>query len=345
MQNHAMPTPPARSLPPPSPALAALTAAWRPSLHLALTLVLASLVIFFSLELLPGNAAALMLGPDAAPDAVQALSRELGLDHPAWQRYGQWLAGLARGDLGESYAYRAPVGPMLAERLQLSLPLSALALLLTILASLTLGVLAAARRGRWADRLLLGLSQLGLALPAFWFGMGLMWLFSVRLQWLPAGGFPGWDADLGGGWAPALQALVLPALALALTQTALLARLLRASLLDVLQEDYILAARARGLAERRVLLRHALRNALVPVLTQLGTQFAGLLAGAVLIETLFQLPGLGQLVAQAIANRDLIVVRNAVMAMVALVLLVNWAVDLANAALDPRLRRPETLHA
>lgn len=323
--------------------LSSLLALLRPSLHLVLTLALASVLVFASLELLPGHAAALMLGPDAAPDAVQALSRELGLDQPAWQRYGHWLAGLAHGDLGESYAYRAPVGPMLAERLRLSLPLSVLALLITLGASLTLGVLAAARRGRWVDHLLLGLSQLGLALPAFWFGMGLMWLFAVRLQWVPAGGFPGWDPDMGGGWAPALQALLLPALALALTQTALLARLLRASLLDVLQEDYVLSARARGLPERRVLMRHALRNALVPVLTQLGTQFAGLLAGAVLIETLFQLPGLGQLIAQAIANRDLVVVRNAVMALVAMVLLLNWAVDLLNTWLDPRLRRPEAV--
>lgn len=323
---------------------AGMPALLRPSLHLVLTLALASVLVFASLELLPGHAAALMLGPDAAPDAVQALSHELGLDQPAWQRYGQWIAGLVRGEMGLSYAYRTPVAPMLAERLRLSLPLSGLALALTVLASLGLGLLAAARRGRWVDHLLLALSQLGLALPAFWFGMGLMWLFAVRLQWLPAGGFPGWEAELGGGWGPALQALLLPALALALTQTALLARLLRASLLDVLQEDYVRAARARGLPEGRVLLRHVLRNALVPVLTQLGTQFAGLLAGAVLIETLFQLPGLGQLIAQAIANRDLVVVRNAVMLLVALVLLLNWAVDLLNAWLDPRLRRPEAAH-
>jgi len=347
MQNHAMPlspVPPVRQAPKLPPALTALAALLRAGVQLGLTLVLASALIFASLELLPGHAAALMLGPDAAPDAVLALSRELGLDQPAWQRYGQWMAGLLHGELGDSYAYRTPVGPMLAERLRLSLPLSGLALALTVLASLGLGLLAAARRGRWVDHLLLALSQLGLALPAFWFGMGLMWLFAVRLQWLPAGGFPGWEAELGGGWGPALQALLLPALALALTQTALLARLLRASLLDVLQEDYVLAARARGLPERRVLLRHALRNALVPVLTQLGTQFAALLAGAVLIETLFQLPGLGQLIAQAIANRDLVVVRNAVMALVAMVLAVNAAVDLLNTWLDPRLRRPEASH-
>ncbi len=326
----------------PSPAVQSLL---RPSLQLILTLALASVLIFASLELLPGHAAALMLGPDASPEAVQALSRELGLDRPAWLRYADWIRGLLQGELGQSYAYRTPVGPMLAERLQLSLPLSGLALLLTVLASLALGVLAAARRGRWVDALLQGLSQLGLALPSFWFGMGLLWLFAVHLQWLPAGGFPGWDADLGGGLGPALQALLMPALALALTQTALLARLLRASLLDVLQEDFVRAARARGLSERRVLLRHVLRNALVPVLTQLGTQFAGLLAGAVLVETLFQLPGLGQLIAQAIANRDLVVVRNAVMLLVALVLALNWAVDLLSTWLDPRLRRPEIAHA
>ncbi len=339
MQNPAMPPP---SL---SPMQALLPALLRPSLQLILSLALASVLIFASLELLPGHAAALMLGPDAAPDAVLALSRELGLDQPAWLRYWAWVQGLLHGDPGQSYAYRTPVGPMLAERLQLSLPLSALALALTVLASLALGVLAAARRGRWVDTLLLGLSQLGLALPSFWFGMGLLWLFAVQLQWLPAGGFPGWDVELGGGWWPALQALLMPALALALTQTALLARLLRASLLDVLQEDFVRAARARGLSERRVLLRHVLRNALVPVLTQLGTQFAGLLAGAVLIETLFQLPGLGQLIAQAIANRDLVVVRNAVMLLVALVLMLNWAVDLLNSWLDPRLRRSEAVHA
>ncbi|MDT9001764.1 ABC transporter permease [Paucibacter sp. APW11] len=309
---------------------------------LAASLLAASALIFAALELLPGNVAQLMLGTEASPEAVAALAEQLGLQRPLWQRYLQWLQGLLSAELGDSYAYGAPVAQLIAERLSVSLPLTALALLLALALALACGCYAAARQGRAGERWVLLLSQLGLALPGFWLGILLMLLFALKLQWLPAGGFPGWGsegADSGFAFWPALQALLLPAVALALVQAAQLTRLLRAALLEVLGEDYIRSARAKGLSPRVVLMRHALRNALIPVLTLLGLQAAQLVAGAVVIEQLFQLPGLGQLIFQAIANRDLIVLRNALMLLVALVLLINFIVDALQTLIDPRLRR------
>lgn len=305
----------------------------------ALTLGLASVLIFVALEVLPGNAAQLLMGPDAAPEAVAALARELGLDAPAWQRYRDWIAGLLlRGEMGLSYVYRAPVAELIVERLALTLPLALLAMALAAVIALAAGSYAAARRGRLGDALVMGASQLGLATPSFWFGILLVLLFSVQLGWFSAGGFPGWDAALGGGLWPALQALLLPALALALSQAAILARITRSALLEVLGEDYVRSARAAGAGERRILLHHALRNALIPIVTVMGLQFANLLAGTIVIENVFQLPGLGRLLFQSIANRDLIVLRNGVMGLVALVLLLNFVVDLLYLWLDPRVR-------
>lgn len=330
---------PAIDATPPSPLRRLLQRGTLALAGLLASLLAASLLIFLALELLPGNVAQLMLGSEAAPEAVAALSQQLGLDRPLWERYGQWLGGLARGELGDSQAYGAPIAGLIAERLSVSLPLAALALGLALGLALLAACHAAARPGRWGERLVLLLSQLGLAVPAFWAGILLMLLFALRLQWLPAGGFPGWGEGLGGLF-DALQALVLPAVALALTQAALLTRLLHAALRETLAEDYVRTARAKGLSPLRVLLRHALRNALVPVLTLLGLQTAQLLAGAVVIEQLFQLPGLGQLILQAIANRDLPLLRNALMLLVALVLAINFIVERLHVWADPRLRRP-----
>ncbi|QIL43142.1 ABC transporter permease [Acidovorax sp. HDW3] len=305
---------------------------------LATTLLLASALVFILLDWLPGNAAELQLGPDADPEAVAQLATQLGLEHSAWQRYQDWLWGLLHGELGESWAYASPVADLIAERLQVTVPLALLALLLTLLLALATGLYAALHHGRMGDWGLMALTQLGLAVPSFWLAILLILLFAVRLQWVAAGGFPGWSAEAGGGLLPGLRALVLPALALALVQAAILARIVRAAVLDVLGQDFVRTARAKGLSPRATLLRHVLRNALVPVLTIAGLQLANLLAGTIVVENVFNLPGLGRLIFQAIANRDLIVLRNCVLLLCALVLLINAGVDLASAWADPRSR-------
>ena len=297
------------------------------------TLLGASLVVFAVLEILPGNAAQVLLGPDADPEAVIALTQQLGLDQSAWQRYLQWVSALLRGDMGLSYAYGTPVAELVLERLALTVPLALLAMTLTTVMALGAGVYAAARHNRLGDLGVMGLAQLGIAIPNFWFAILLILLFSVHLQWFAAGGFDGWEAGLLAG----LKALLLPAVALAVVQAAILARITRSALLEVLGEDFVRTARAKGLSRRAALWRHALRNALIPVVTVMGMQFAELLAGTIVVESVFYLPGLGRLVFQAIANRDLAVVRNCVMLLAAMVVVVNFVVDLLYALIDPRI--------
>lgn len=302
---------------------------------LLVSLVVASLVIFVVVEVAPGDPASFMLGINAAPETVAALRAELGLDQPKWQRYLGWVGGMLTGDFGTSYTYRAPVGEMIADRLWVSLPLALYALALSTLIAFPAGIYAAARRGRPGDLAVMGLTQLGVAVPNFWFAMMLVLLFAITLGWVGAGGFPGWEAGVWAG----MKALTLPAISLALPQAAILARVMRSSLLDILGEDFIRTARAKGLSRGQALWRHGLRNALIPVLTILGLQFAFLLAGGIIIEQVFYLPGLGRLIFQAISARDLIVVESVVMLLVFAVILVNFLVDLAYAAVDPRLRR------
>jgi peptide/nickel transport system permease protein len=242
---------------------------------------------------------------------------------------------MVRGDFGISHTYRTPVAGMILDRLQVSLPLALYALALSTVIALPVGIWAAARRGSLVDAGVMGATQLGVAVPNFWFAMLLVLVFAVTLRWFSAGGFPGWDAGLGAG----MKALTLPAIALALPQASILARVMRSALLDTLGEDFIRTARAKGLTRGQVLRRHALRNALIPVLTIIGLQFSFLLAGAIIIENVFFLPGLGRLVFQAISARDLIVVESVVMILVFAVILVTFLVDLAYAAVDPRLRR------
>jgi peptide/nickel transport system permease protein len=304
-------------------------------LSLAASLVVASLVVFFALEVMPGDPAAYMLGMNASPEAVDALRSELGLDQRAMARYLAWASGLLTGDFGISYTYRTPVAGMIADRLAVSLPLAFLALALSTLIAFPVGIWAASRRGTAVDAGVMGATQLGVAVPNFWFAMLLVLVFAVNLRWFSAGGFPGWDAGFFAG----LKALTLPAIALALPQASILARVMRSALIDTLGEDFIRTARAKGLTRGQALRRHALRNALVPVLTIIGLQFSFLLAGAIIIENVFFLPGLGRLVFQAISQRDLIVVESVVMLLVFAVILVTFVVDLAYAAVDPRLRR------
>jgi len=301
---------------------------------LLISLAIASLVIFFVIEVAPGDPASFMLGINAQPDTVAALRAELGLDLPKWQRYLSWVGGLVTGDFGTSYTYRTPVAEMIADRLWVSLPLALYALILSTAIAFPAGIYAAARRGRAGDVAVMGATQLGVAIPNFWFAMMLVLIFAINLRWFGAGGFAGWEDGIG----PALWSLTLPAIALALPQAAILARVMRSALLDVLGEDFMRTARAKGLTKSQTLRRHGLRNAMIPVLTILGLQFSFLLAGSIIIEQVFYLPGLGRLVFTSISARDLIVVESVVMLLVFAVIVVNFFVDLAYAAVDPRLR-------
>ena len=301
---------------------------------LMVTLLVASLLIFLLLEILPGDPAAVILGVGAQEDTLRALRAELGLDLPAPVRYLNWLGEVLQGDLGLSYTYDTPVQELLLNRVELSLPLALLAILLSTGIAIPLGVFAASRHRKVADTGIMGFAQLGVAVPNFWFAILLILLFSVKLGWFSAGGFAGWDA----GWFPAFKSLVLPAVALALPQAAILARVTRSSVLETVQEDYIRTARAKGLSRSQALWRHAVRNALIPVVTILGLQLSFLLAGTIIIENVFYLPGVGRLLFQAIAQRDLMVVKNLVLVLAATVVLINFLVDLLYAVLDPRLR-------
>jgi len=304
----------------------------------AATLAVASLVVFAVLEILPGNAAEVMLGDTATPESIAALQAKLGLDRPAPARYVAWVGGLLRGDSAPSYAYETPTFELIAERLVVSLPLALLAMALTVVIALAAGVYAAARHRRAGDTGVMVLSQLGLSIPNFWLAILLILLFAVQLQWVSAGGFPGWREDDGGGLGAGLAALLLPAIALAAVQAAILARVTRSSVLEAMREDYVRTARAKGLSRRQVMWRHVLRNAMIPVLTIMGLQFANLVTGAIVVENVFVLPGIGRLVFQAIANRDLVLVRDVIMLLAAVVVLVNFVVDVLYAVVDPRLR-------
>ena len=298
------------------------------------TLLLATAIVFVVVQVVPGDPVRYMMGLQADPDSSAATRHQLGLDAGPAQRYLLWVKGMLHGDFGRSFTYRVPVRDLIVERLQVSLPLAALALLFATAIAFPVGFISAARRGRISDAVLTGVTQLGLAIPNFWLGMLLVMLFAVRLHWVSAGGFPGWDAGLFAG----LGAITLPALALAMPQAAILARVLRGSLIDTLQQDYIRTARAKGAGEWRVLWHHALPNALVPVLTIVGMQFSFLLAGGVIIENVFFLPGLGRLVFQAIVQRDLIVVQSVVVMLVFAVVSVTFLVDLAYVLVNPSLR-------
>ncbi len=297
------------------------------------TLALATVVVFGVVEVLPGDPALVMLGTDARPDTLAALRAKHGFDQPLAARYLAWIGGLATFDLGNSHAYGTPVARLIADRLVVTLPLGALALSWAALVALPLGVFAAWRHGRAGDWGVMGFSQLGISVPNFWFGIVLVLAFAVTWQWFPAGGFPGWQEP-----AKAVHALVLPALSLSLGEIAILTRVTRSAMLDTLREDYVRTARAKGAGEARVLFGHALRNALVPVTTVAGLIAGFLVAGAVIIESVFRLPGVGQLVYDSINNRDLVVIKNVVILFTVLVLALNLLVDVAYALIDPRPR-------
>ncbi len=303
------------------------------SATLLLLLALVSLTVFTVLFVLPGDPAQIILGIHATPESLARLRAELGLDRPFFAQYADWVGNLLMGRSALSIHYKMPVFELVASRLAVTGPLALLAMLFAVAFAIPLGIYAARHQNRPQDLAVMAFTQVGLATPEFWLGILLVLFFSVELNWFAAGGFPGWAADPLGS----LKALLLPAFALGIIRAAILARLTRSSMLDVLREDYIRTARAKGLRERTVIYVHALRNALIPVLTILGLQLGQLLAGAIIIENVFFLPGLGRLVFTAIGMRDLPVVRDVVLLMAAAVVFVNFLVDLAYAAVDPRI--------
>ena len=301
---------------------------------LAVTLFFVSLLVFVVVRVLPGDPALIILGLEANADSVARVRQALGLDQPVPVQYVQWVGHALRGDLGRSIQYDLPVGALILSRLNVTLPLTLLAAAFMIAAAIPLGVFAATRHRRWGDYLTMTLSQLGVAVPGFWAGLLLILLFSVRLGWVQSGGFDGW----GEGFWHGLRSLLLPAIALGLFQFAVLARTTRSAVLEVLREEYVKTARAKGVAEGVVLFRHALRNALIPIVTVAGVQLGQLLAGSIILESVFYLPGLGRLTLAAISARDLPVVQGVVLFVASMIVTVNAAVDILYGILDPRIR-------
>lgn len=300
---------------------------------LVVTLFLVSLITFVVVHVLPGDPAMLILGHEASPEALANLRASLGLDRPLVMQYLTWLAGALHGDLGQSLRHGLPVTRLIAERLPVTGSLAGLATLLALALALPLGILAAVKEGTALDLAVLLVSQAGLALPAFWVGILLILALAVRGHLFPTGGYVPWHESVAG----ALRSLALPVVALSLPMVAVLVRLVRGALLEELGRDHIRTARAKGLPERTVLLRHALRGALIPTVTMVGLQLGFLLGGSIVIEQVFALPGLGRLVLSAIANRDVPLIQGLVVFIAALAVAINFAVDVLYAALDPRL--------
>ncbi|NTJ44367.1 ABC transporter permease [Agrobacterium larrymoorei] len=300
-----------------------------------LSLIATLLVVsFLIMGLLPGDPAAIMLGTSASPDTLAALQKQMGLDQPLLLRYIGWLTGVVSGNLGQSYTYGVPVMGLILERLSVTLPLAMMAVTLSILIALPLGVWAAQHRNGPLDFVVGLFAQSSIAVPGFGVGLLLIMLFSTALGWMPAGGFPGW----GVGFGPSLKALVLPAIALSLSQAGVLTRVCRSAVLEVLNEDFVRTVRAKGISDAAILWKHVLPNALIPVVTMVGLQFTFLIAGAVLVENVFNLPGLGRLAYQALTQRDIVVMQSVVLFFCSLVIVMNFLVDIAYLFIDPRLR-------
>ncbi len=296
--------------------------------------MLASLLVFVALSSVPGDPAQLILGLNAAPDALAALRSQLGLDVPAPQRYLAWLAGALRGDLGESINYGRPVSALIIDRLAVSVPLTLGAGLIACLIALPLGVTAALRRGTWADPLVTVAAQVGAAVPSFWLGLLFILFFAVQLGWMPAGGFVPWERDFVG----ALRSLALPMLALGLGQAAVMTRMTRSAMIDALGQDYVRTARAKGLEPGTVVFGHALRNALVTLVTILGLSLSNVFIGSIVIEQVFALPGLGRLALTAIGTRDFPLIQGEIVLYASVIILLGFLVDVSYGLLDPRIR-------
>jgi peptide/nickel transport system permease protein len=276
----------------------------------------------------------MMAGTEASPDAVEAIRRRWGLDQPFWVRYGLWLLNMLQGNLGDSYFSKQTVSQLVAGALPITLELALLSLLVALVIAVPTAIISAVKVGSWFDMSAAAVGFLGLSIPGFWLGIMLIYLFAVQLRWLPAGGFTPVDKGIGAN----LQSMILPSIALGTFASTQLMRYLRASLLDVLHADYVRTARAKGLRENVVLVRHAVRNALIPFTTVLGVQMGYLLGGTVITESVFALPGMGRLVLTAVQNRDYQVVTGIIFLIAAAFVLINLLVDLLYPVLDPRVR-------
>ena len=298
------------------------------------TLFCVSVLVFVVVRVLPGDPALVIIGAEGSPEAAARLREALGLNRPIAVQYGEWLGRALRGDLGVSLQYDVPVGRLILSRLPVTIPLTLMAAAFMLTAALPLGLYAARRHRRAGDYLAMLVSQIGIAVPGFWAGLLLILLFSVRLGWVESGGFAGWSSGL---W-PGVRSLLLPAFALGLFQTAVLVRATRSSVLDVLREDYVRTARAKGVGELSVLGKHTLRNAMIPIVTVAGLQLGQLMAGAIILESVFALPGIGRLVLGAITARDLPLVQGVTLFVASTIVLINFSVDLLYGVLDPRIR-------
>ena len=297
-------------------------------------MLLVATAVFLLLFLTPGDPAAVILGSDARPEQVAELRARLGLDQPVYVQLGNWYLRLLRGDLGQSIFENRPVTEAVWSRAEPTLLLTLLATLVAVTLGLTMGLIAALRRGRWQDTGAMVVAIGGVSMPTFWLGLNLIFVFGVLLGWLPVAGYE----PLSSGLWESLRYLILPAVTLGLFQAALLARLTRSMMLETLGDDYVRTARAKGLAEHAVIMRHAFRNAAIPLLTVIGLIFAALMGGAVITEQVFNIPGVGRLLIQAVARRDYPVVQGVVMIVAGLYVLVNLLVDVMYGYLDPRLR-------
>lgn len=309
----------------------------RRSAIFVLSVLFASALVFTVMSILPGDQAATILGTRATPEALDILREEQGLNRPIVVQYGDWLGSALVGDLGTSPLTGQEIGPQIFKRFSVTFPLALGAIVLTLLISFPLGVYAAARHRKLGDVVVSFASQIGLAIPAFWAGLLLVTAFAVNPErrWFPVSGFPGWSESISGS----IEALALPAISLAIVQSAIITRYVRSAVLETLREDYIRTARSKGLSRAAALWRHGLRNAAIPVLTIIGLQFAALLAGTVVIETVFVLPGLGRLILDGISSRDIPLVQGGAFVIVTFILAVNLIIDLVYRLIDPRVQQ------
>ena len=298
------------------------------------TLFFVSVLVFVVVRVLPGDPALLIMGTEGSPEAAARLREAMGLNRAIPVQYADWLWSALRGDLGVSIQYDVPVARLVVSRLPVTIPLTLLAAWFMVVTALPLGLYAATRHRRTGDYVAMVFSQIGIAIPSFWAGLLLILLFSVRLGWVQSGGFEGWS---GGLW-PGIRSLLLPAIALGLFQAAVLVRATRSAVLDVLREEYVRTARAKGVSEPLVLGKHTFRNALIPIVTVAGIQLGQLMAGSIILESVFALPGLGRLALGAITARDLPVVQGVTLFVAACIVLINFAVDIVYVILDPRIR-------
>jgi peptide/nickel transport system permease protein len=300
-----------------------------------ITVALASVAVFGILAVLPGDPASIYAGTQASPGQVEALREEYGLDASVPARYVDWVGGVLTGDLGKTFVSKVSISDQITSRLSVTLPLVALSVLLALAVAVPLGFRAATGHRKPSGTIISAVAQLGIAIPAFWAGLLLVAVVAVRWQLLPGSGFTRW----GDSWWGALKSLILPAVSLALVQAAILTRYIRSAVLEVISEDYVRTARAKGMTMRQALRRHGVRNAAIPVVTVLGLQLSSLFVGAVVIENVFALPGLGKLLLDAIGNREVILIQDIIMFLVVASLTISLVVDLVHVAIDPRLRK------